>query len=131
MEYAAQRTKGAGEFQLEKVLQLWVEKIIQKKKEKNCWNFTRLDLEEARNEIFHLLGEVNVRRKLVHGIFNPVVSGLEVGCLEWRLSHHPRVQDHSYRPEIHLVTVTILVGERLWCNIVWSSFFSKKKTLYL
>lgn len=72
------------------------------------WPFPWVCLQDAAHQGFALVRYDHVFREALGVGPDFAVGGLDVVCLEGRLTHQERLDDHAERPGVHLVRVPVL-----------------------
>lgn len=78
-------------------------------------------VQDLRDQVPRSIRNGDVLREVVGVHANPLVGGLDVGSLEGWLSDNESIKDDTDRPNIYLITVSLLAFKNLWRDIVGST----------
>ena len=85
------------------------------------WSFCWVQIEDFSDQIFGVLGDLNVLGKAIDSLLDLLIGHLYLWSLEGRLAYQKGIEDHAEGPDVHLIGMTLLTHEDLRGQIVGSS----------
>lgn len=83
----------------------------------------RIIIKNFLNKIASVIRNLYSVRKIVIIHSNSSISGLNVISFKWWFSNNKGVNNHTDRPNIHFIRMSLFSFKNLWSDIIWSTTY--------